>query len=104
MSVEADQVKVIDADTHLTERHDLWSSRVPAGMKDRMPHVAEVDGHDLEAITAAVRPDAAGPLVVVAKTKKGHGVSFMEDQFEWHYLPLSRESYQEAIEQTLAYA
>ena len=69
----------------------------------RLP-TAEVDGHDLEAITAAVRRDAAGPLVVVARTKKGHGVSFMEDRFEWHYLPLSRESYQEAIEQTLAYA
>lgn len=28
-------VKVIDADTHLTERHDLWTSRAPAGMVGR---------------------------------------------------------------------
>lgn len=32
-------VKVVDADTHLTERHDLWTSRAPAGLQDRMPHV-----------------------------------------------------------------
>jgi transketolase len=64
--------------------------------------VAEVDGHDPEAITAALRPDAKGPVIVVARTKKGHGVSFMEDLFEWHYLPLSLESYQHAVEQAIS--
>lgn len=59
----------------------------------------EVDGHDVEAVTAALRPDGDGPRVVVAKTKKGQGVSFMEGLFEWHYLPLSKESYQRAIEE-----
>ena len=29
-STKLGQVKVIDADTHLTERHDLWTSRAPA--------------------------------------------------------------------------
>lgn len=62
----------------------------------------EVDGHDPEAITVALRHDTEGPAVVVARTKKGHGVSFMEDLFEWHYLPLSLESYQQAIEQAIS--
>jgi transketolase len=59
----------------------------------------EVDGHDVEAAAIALRQDGDGPTVVVAKTKKGYGVSFMEDSFEWHYLPLSRESYRQAVEQ-----
>jgi predicted TIM-barrel fold metal-dependent hydrolase len=37
-------VDVVDADTHFTEPHDLWVNRAPAGMKDRMPHVTDVDG------------------------------------------------------------
>jgi transketolase len=62
-------------------------------------HTLEVDGHNLEAVTAALRQDGDGPTVVVAKTKKGHGVSFMEGLLESHYLPLSQESYQQAVEQ-----
>jgi transketolase len=59
----------------------------------------EVDGHDLEAVTAALSPDGDGPRIVVARTKKGHGVSFMENLFEWHYLPLTKESYRQAVEE-----
>jgi transketolase len=59
----------------------------------------EVDGHDVETFTAALRQEGDGPMVVVAKTKKGQGVSFMEDSFEWHYLPLSKEHYQQAVEE-----
>ena len=37
-------VKVVDADTHITEWPDLWTSRAPAGFKDRMPQRKTVDG------------------------------------------------------------
>ena len=37
-------VRVIDADSHMSERHDLWTRSAPPGMKDRMPYVTEVDG------------------------------------------------------------
>jgi len=59
----------------------------------------EVDGHDVEAVTSALRRVEEGPVAVVARTKKGCGVSFMEGLFEWHYLPLSPESYQQAVEE-----
>ncbi len=36
--------KVIDVDTHLVEPFNLWSSRAPASMKDRLPRVKMVDG------------------------------------------------------------
>ncbi|NBV44686.1 MAG: transketolase [Planctomycetia bacterium] len=48
----------------------------------------EVDGHDMPAVHAAVsrEPDGSGrPRVIVAHTVKGKGVSFMEDDNNWHY-------------------
>jgi uncharacterized protein len=40
----ADEVRVIDADTHMTERHDLFTSRAPKGYEDRVPRVIDIDG------------------------------------------------------------
>jgi predicted TIM-barrel fold metal-dependent hydrolase len=40
----ADEVRVIDADTHMTERHDLFTSRAPKGYEDRVPRVVDIDG------------------------------------------------------------
>jgi len=34
-----ENLKVVDADTHMTEPHDLWSSRVPDSWKEKVPHV-----------------------------------------------------------------
>lgn len=39
------------------------------------------------------------PKCIIAKTIKGHSVSFMENKMEWHYLPMSEEQYQQAIEE-----
>jgi transketolase len=51
-------------------------------------NVAEIDGHDLEAILnafAALPPAGADhPSVIIAKTVAGKGVSFMEGDFAWH--------------------
>ena len=49
---------------------------------------SEVDGHDLDALLAALRrePDGTGrPRAIVCHTVKGKGVSFMEDDNNWHY-------------------
>jgi uncharacterized protein len=37
-------LKIIDADTHLTEPHDLWVRRAPAAWRDRVPQVKMLDG------------------------------------------------------------
>lgn len=37
-------LKIIDADTHLTEPHDLWVTRAPASIRDRVPQVKMLDG------------------------------------------------------------
>jgi transketolase len=62
------------------------------GLKTR-----EIDGHDPSAVREALLSPAAGPDVVVAKTRKGCGVSFMEHRMEWHYLPLSADQFEQAI-------
>jgi uncharacterized protein len=40
----ASTIKIIDADTHLTEPHDLWVKRAPASIRDRVPQVKMLDG------------------------------------------------------------
>ena len=37
-------IKVIDVDCHLSEPADLWTSGVPASMRDRAPYLAVHDG------------------------------------------------------------
>ena len=48
----------------------------------------EIDGHDMEAIVRVLDRlprDSGPPSAIVAHTVKGKGVSFMEDDPEWHY-------------------
>lgn len=49
--------------------------------------VSEVNGHDVAALADALRrPRPRGmPHVLLADTTKGKGVSFMENNYEWHY-------------------
>jgi transketolase len=58
---------------------------------------AEVDGHDCASLAAALKQRETGPSAIVARTTKGHGVSFMKDRFEWHYLPMREEEFRKAI-------
>ena len=48
----------------------------------------EVDGHDLHALVNALSPEfpaEGAPTAIIAHTIKGRGVSFMEDDNNWHY-------------------
>ena len=57
-----------------------------------------VDGHDVDALTDALQaPAAAKPTVIVAQTTFGHGVTFMERQLAWHYLPMNSMEFDLAI-------
>jgi transketolase len=54
--------------------------------------VTYVDGHSIEELKGALMPVVLGstkPLCVIAKTVKGKGVSFMEDDNNWHYRTLT---------------
>jgi transketolase len=61
--------------------------------------VHTIDGHDLDAIRTALAAPCDQPKLVILETIKGHGVSFMENQIAWHYLPLDQEQYQQALDE-----
>lgn len=63
-------------------------------------YAIEVDGHDHEALRAALCEDSDGkPKIVIAKTTKGKGVSFMEDRLIWHYYMVTDEHKRLALEE-----
>ena len=58
----------------------------------------EVDGHDMAQLAAAFEAHHPGkPLAIVARTVKGRGVSFMENNLEWHYRPPSPDDLAKAL-------
>jgi transketolase len=71
--------------------------------------VLTVDGHSIPQLTdaltlaprrgAATGSDRARPLVVIANTIKGKGVSFMEDVVKWHHGVPSDEEFRRAIDE-----
>jgi transketolase len=57
-----------------------------------------VDGHDQEALGEALSATAEDrPRAIVAETVFGYGVSFMESEIKWHYLPLDTAMHDAAI-------
>ncbi len=58
-----------------------------------------VNGHNSGALTDALRrPLQSGkPSVVIANTRKGKGVSFMEDVGKWHHGVPSDSEYERAL-------
>lgn len=59
--------------------------------------VAEVDGHDVSQLIAALRSNTDKPLVVIAQTVKGKGVSFMENNPQWHNGILTKRLFDQAM-------
>ena len=61
----------------------------------------EIDGHDLDAIEAALgAPVTPGrPKAILAHTVKGKGVSFMEGQVGWHGKAPNEEQRQQALKE-----
>lgn len=62
--------------------------------------VVNIDGHDFEQIAAAfdkARQTKGKPTAIIAKTVKGKGVSFMENQASWHGAAPNKEQYEVAM-------
>lgn len=56
--------------------------------------VMEMDGHDMQNILDTVNKAKnfkGKPIVIIANTKMGRGVSFMEDDYRWHGMPPNEE-------------
>lgn len=65
-------------------------------------HVIRCDGHDIASIDAAfteAEQTKGRPSIVIAKTVKGKGVSFMENNNEWHGNDPNKEQYEQAAKE-----
>ena len=63
-------------------------------------NVIVIDGHDfdeIEAAFAAARAATDRPTAIIAKTTKGKGVSYMENQVGWHGKAPNEEEYKQAL-------
>lgn len=61
----------------------------------------EVDGHDIQQLQAVFRDNIGRhgerPLAVIARTVKGKGISFMENNPQWHHGRLSKKQFEQAL-------
>jgi transketolase len=61
-----------------------------------------VDGHDVGGLLRAIdnlETRSGRPHVLIARTTFGKGVSFMQSQIRWHYLPMSDGEYRQALDE-----
>jgi transketolase len=63
-------------------------------------HVIEIDGHSMRQILRAFEQASrkkGTPTVIIANTVKGKGVSYMEDQAQWHGVAPNKEQFEKAL-------
>ena len=65
-------------------------------------NVININGHNIDEIIDAIttaKQTKGKPTIIIAKTIKGKGVSFMENKAEWHGKAPSEEEYNLAMEE-----
>ena len=66
-------------------------------------HVQRINGHDMDEIEISIKNARNnrlhGPSMIIADTIKGKGVSFMEDDNNWHYRIPNKEELQRALKE-----
>ncbi len=68
-------------------------------------HTQAIDGHDFQAIEAALetaKTVKGRPCAIVMKTVKGKGVSFMQNQAGWHGVAPNDQQYEQAMSELKA--
>ena len=80
MAMLAEDLRVIDSDTHLTPTPDYWTKRAPAAYKDRVLHVEDVDGVETWVADGVTLGPALGGGVIDREGKK---FPFAESMVEW---------------------
>jgi len=61
--------------------------------------VFDIDGHDFKEIESALSKNCDKPKAIIAHTTKGKGVSYMENEFIWHYKSPNEEQLNQALEE-----
>jgi len=70
-------------------------------LKDKLEafgwEVEDIDGHNFSEIIKSLQKDGDKPRAIIAHTKKGKGVSFMEDNLAWHSKCPNEKEYNKAL-------
>ena len=82
MTTTYEALRVIDADTHLTEPHDLWTRNAPAALRDRVPQVREIDGTQMWTVDGITLGRASASSVVHRDGTRSRGTSFIGWTFD----------------------
>jgi transketolase len=83
----------------MSEGHPAFYPLVPKAESFGWEAV-EVDGHDEEAMREAVLARRGGrPMLLVCRTVKGKGVSYMENVAIWHYRSPNKEEYRQGLKE-----
>lgn len=61
--------------------------------------VISINGHDMEEVLGAYMHSGDKPLAILARTIKGKGISFMENNWRYHNANLSKSLYEQAIKE-----
>ena len=90
----------LQCDGHLDEVNSPYP--IDKKLEDFHFSVQVIDGHDFSDLKRAfdlAKDHTKGPTAIVAKTTKGHGISFMENRVEWHGAVPSHEQYALALKE-----
>jgi predicted TIM-barrel fold metal-dependent hydrolase len=75
-------MRVVDADSHMSEPHDLWTSRATAATRDRVPHVTQIDGEPAWVVGDQVLSTTRGGVVIDAQGEKTTLVEVLNGEWE----------------------
>ncbi|MEN9327018.1 MAG: hypothetical protein RI943_1458 [Bacteroidota bacterium] len=86
--------QALDLTKNILKYNDIKSSFESLGWS-----TSEINGHSVSEIKAALKTKKNRPHLIVANTKFGAGISFMDGNIAWHYLPLSEDLYKKATKE-----
>lgn len=90
-------MNAIQYDGYTTEVMDL--SPFEKKWQDFGWDVLAIDGHNMEEVLDVYGHRGSKPFVILARTMKGKGVSFMENNWKYHNASLTKDLYEQAVEE-----
>jgi transketolase len=92
--IDLNKQQALDLTKNVIQYEDVATSFKVLGWQ-----VTEVDGHSEMELIQALEIKSNKPHMIIADTKFGAGISFMDGNISWHYLPLTEELYKSALKE-----
>jgi len=96
--IDRNQLAILDKTENITRLEPFAEKWISFGWE-----VKEIDGHEIKDIEQSLvgfrSRNSNKPLVIIANTIKGKGISFMENQVKWHHGVPNREHLETALKE-----